>query len=400
MGIRGALLGLLLVSLCIGFQGDSFSQLFYRKAANSNQPHRFVGPEPCQPCHQEIYRAFIRTAHFKTSTLATEDSIKGNFAEGRNILRTRDPNIYFKMEKRRNGFYQAAYQGLKSNTPIRSERFDLVTGSGRRGQTYLYWSGNRLYQLPVSYLAAADRWVNSPGYVDGEVRFDRLLEPRCLECHATFFTVRGGSDYRRDYLLGVTCEKCHGPGSKHVEFESARPRGKSEAFISNPRRFSRDRKIDGCALCHSGPLMPKRPVFSYRPGEPLEEYFTPAAAGAPIPDVHGNQVGLLRSSRCFIASADMSCSTCHDVHREERNIAVLARKCLQCHQSRDCRVARRIGQIANDYCVDCHMPKRPSQTIKINSAAGSVSPFLRTHAIRIYPKEADGVLKRLSLQAK
>jgi hypothetical protein len=403
LGLVVALGTLGVFCLSLPFKRGAFPPLVRGDTApliHADATSRFTGAQSCQPCHQEIYRTFVRTAHFKTSRRATDDSIKGSFAEGSNILRTHDANVYFKMEKRGDGFYQTAYQGLKSDSPIRPERFDLVTGSGRRGQTYLYWRGNRLYQLPVSYLTSSDRWVNSPGYVDGEVRFDRLIEPRCLECHATFFPVRRGPEYGRDYLLGVSCEKCHGPGSKHVEFQSAHPTEKSGAFIQNPRHFSRDRKIDGCALCHSGPLQPKKPAFSYQPGEPLDDYFTSGAAGAPMPDVHGNQVGLLRSSRCFIVSANMSCSTCHDVHKEEREVTLLARKCTQCHRPRDCRVVQRVGQRARDYCIECHMPKQPSQMISIDSAAGSVSPFLRTHAIRIYPKAADGVLERLSVQPR
>lgn len=37
---------------------------------------------------------------------------------------------------------------------------------------------------------------------------------------------------------------------------------------------------------------------------------------------HGNQVGLLERSRCYIASPNMSCSTCHDVHTPEKPVAL------------------------------------------------------------------------------
>ncbi|MBI4523946.1 MAG: hypothetical protein HY695_09070 [Deltaproteobacteria bacterium] len=366
--------------------------------ANSDANSNFIGPQSCQPCHEEIYRSFIQTAHFRTSQVASHDTIKGSFAEGRNVLKTRNPSVYFKMEQRDDGFYQIGYQRFDEEIRTRSERFDLVTGSGRRGQTYLYWSRNRLFQLPVSYLAERDRWINSPGFTDGEIRFDRLIEPRCLECHATFFSVQEGFEYGNDYLLGVACEKCHGAGSKHVELHSARRAAKSGAFILNPRSLSREKKIAGCALCHSGPLTPKRPVFSYQPGQPLEDYFFQSGPGASAePDVHGNQVALLRSSRCFVASAKMSCSTCHDVHKEQRNTALLAQKCMQCHQPRDCGTVRRVGERARELCVDCHMPKRTSQAVRISSAAESAAPSLRTHAIRIYPDDAKTVLKGLPL---
>src|SRR5262245_4917894 len=62
------------------------------------------GVESCRVCHQAIFDDFIQTAHFKTSTRAGASSItgegKGAFSGGRNILRTRTADIYYKMERR------------------------------------------------------------------------------------------------------------------------------------------------------------------------------------------------------------------------------------------------------------------------------------------------------------
>ena len=109
----------------------------------------------------------------------------GNFAPGANILRTSNPALHFRMESTDSGFYQTAVMGLSRDTTVRSERVAYVSGS-RKGQSYLYWHGDRLYQLPVSYWAALG-WANSPAYPDGSANFDRQIPPRCLECHATWF---------------------------------------------------------------------------------------------------------------------------------------------------------------------------------------------------------------------
>ena len=53
--------------------------------------------------------------------------------------------------------------------------------------------------------------------------FDVLTEkyerdPKCLKCHTTGFgTPTGYKDESTPDLKGITCETCHGPGSKHVE---------------------------------------------------------------------------------------------------------------------------------------------------------------------------------------
>ena len=38
---------------------------------------------------------------------------------------------------------------------------DIVLGSGKIGQSYLYWRNDELFQLPISYLATRDSWMNT-----------------------------------------------------------------------------------------------------------------------------------------------------------------------------------------------------------------------------------------------
>jgi len=87
------------------------------------------------------------------------------------------------MEERKSGLYQVVYIKGKEET---ARRFDIVIGSGKKGQTYLYWYGNELNQLPVSYFASVHRWANSPGFPSETILFDRNIESRCMECHTTF----------------------------------------------------------------------------------------------------------------------------------------------------------------------------------------------------------------------
>src|SRR2546421_1594827 len=359
-------------------------------------------PEPrsCQPCHQTIVANFLRTAHFQTSAEATAQSIKAQFSEGHNLLRTGAAGIYFRMERRNGAFYQTGVDSGQGTS--RAERIDVVIGSGRRGQSYLYWRGGLLFELPVSYLTEIGRWINSPGYPDGRIDFGRLIVPRCLECHSTSFTLRtdrGAVRYSRAYVLGLSCEKCHGNGQAHVRYQSSHPADTVGKYILNPARFSRDRKVDNCALCHSGERDARAMPFSYRPGENLDDYFLPPSKGqVPIPDVHGNQVALLRRSRCFRTSPDLSCSTCHDVHERQRDVAWFAQKCLACHETRQHRLADQLGERMITWCIDCHMPTRRSKAIEINTPTRRVALRYRSHAIGIYREAAAAVLQSHGLE--
>src|SRR5450631_2085737 len=143
-----------------------------RPGASNTYSHEIAS---CRTCHEKIVDSFMETAHFRTSSLPYSHAIKGSFSEGQNVLRTRSEGTYFRMERRvsqgEDAFYQTAYQSTKAGVTSRTEQIDLVIGSGRKGQSYLYWKNGLLFQLPVSFLVERGGWANSPGYVDGEVNF-------------------------------------------------------------------------------------------------------------------------------------------------------------------------------------------------------------------------------------
>lgn len=351
----------------------------------------------CRGCHQAIVDRYLGTAHANTSAPGTKASIKGSFEPSHSVLRTGQPNISFRMEERGQAFYQTALDAGLARS--RTERIDLVIGSGRKGQSYLYWRQHLLLQLPVSYLTGLNQWINSPGYRDGEVDFTRVIPPRCLECHSTSFGLerdaQGALQYAPQYTLGITCEKCHGPATEHLQHQTSHPEQKAATGILNPAKFTRERQLDNCALCHSGPRRLRQPPFSYRPGAPLDSFLV-AQTGAenPNPDVHGDQIGLLRRTKCFQASPAMTCSTCHDVHGQERDLVPLAQKCLSCHQTSRHPNRAAIGDRMVPSCINCHMPDQPSSALRINTPTGHFAPSYRSHAIGIYPAAAAMLGKR------
>ncbi|MEO6541782.1 MAG: multiheme c-type cytochrome, partial [Ferruginibacter sp.] len=211
----------------------------------------FAGSASCMNCHKNIYDAHINTAHFKTSGPATDTNIRGSFKAGENTF---DYNNGGKvsMEKRADGYYQVAYI---NNIEKKSERFDMIIGSGTKGQSFASWTGNYLFQLPITYFTSATQWCNSPGYPN-KIAFNRPITSRCLECHSTYAEKTAAPETGHEafdkgtLIMGVTCEKCHGPAAKHVSFQTQNPTEKKAKFIINPALFSRQQSLDLCALCH------------------------------------------------------------------------------------------------------------------------------------------------------
>jgi hypothetical protein len=294
------------------------------------------------------------------------------------------------MTAAKDGYFESAVEQLSpSKTISHMERIDVVIGSGRKGQTYLFWKGDKLFELPVSYWTELDSWINSPGYPDGSPHFDKPVVPRCLECHASFFDWAPPPPNRfnkASLALGIRCEKCHGPGRKHVALYSSKspPRAGEVSAILNPASFSRGRQIDACSVCHAGAAEAIAPPLSFVPGQSIDGYlYIPFSdKDAPV-DVHGNQVQLLANSRCF-RSSQMTCTTCHEVHKPQREAAGFSEHCLNCHKVEACGRYPALGKSIASKCVDCHMPLQESETLVSDTNGRKLKPRVRNHRIGIY----------------
>ena len=302
-----------------------------------------------------------------------------------------DERVAVKMEKRADGYYQVEYGDGKEK---KAKRMDIVVGSGTMGQSFLTWQNNHLFQLPITYFSAADQWSNSPGFPD-RVVFNRVITSRCLECHSTYAAVispegKEPEEFDKNkFIYGVDCEKCHGAAAKHVEFQEKHPDDTTAKYIINPASFSRQQKLDLCALCHGGRLQKTQPSFSFTAGKSLGDYFlTDTFPPRPeLIDVHGNQYGLLRASKCFQMS-DMTCNTCHDTHKNEKNQpAIFSQRCMSCHGDLNAIggvTHRKLGAEIKTNCIDCHMELKPSRAISVFLPGDNVatSAKIRSHFIK------------------
>lgn len=360
---------------------------------------KFLGDAACVSCHRQLFETYSHTSHHLTSQHPDKTTILGSFASDRNSLMISsqqpapdEPRLSFQMQETPDGFFQEAVAELDGRRLTHSARIDVVIGSGTRGQSYLSWRQNQLFELPVSYWSDGRQWINSPGYRDGTANFDRKVDPRCLECHTTYIRALSDDPQTNRYdpatlIVGISCESCHGPGSDHVAQQRMHTPASAIDRILNPAKFSRDRQIDQCALCHNGTARAElAPAFTYSPGDDLSRFLAPSALDAEEhPDVHGNQVGLLKRSQCFLSSPTMSCSTCHNVHAPEKAASDYSQRCLECHEWQSCGKSKTLGkQIVND-CIQCHMPLEQTNAIVSETAGRMTRTSIRTHWIKVYP---------------
>lgn len=389
------------VSAIISILVVFFSTCINEKSqSNDVRGAAYIGSAKCINCHKNIYDTYINTAHYLSSRPASKDAIKGSFSPDSNAFYYR-PALKVIMEKRDSGFYQVAYI---DNMEKQARRFDIVFGSGRKGQSYAYWLGDYIFQLPVSYFAPEKSWVNSPNYPPHNVKFDRNIPIGCFECHSSYIKktfVEVAADRLIDHfnsnqiVYGIDCERCHGPAARHVYFHEKNPQEKKPQYISLYASLSKQEKLDRCAMCHSGPRQTYKSTFDFVPGDRLSNYVYPDTSSLNTSDidVHGKQYQLLAKSQCFIKSTILNCSSCHNTHVKEReNLSMFSQRCMNCHNTANhnfCRMAPSLGDNIVSNCIDCHMPAKPSRVITLMSQGKKkpIPAFVRTHYVSIYPEE-------------
>jgi tetratricopeptide (TPR) repeat protein len=286
---------------------------------------------------------------------------------------------------------------------------DYVLGSGARGYSYLtlredsgspsggearrpdQGRGGYLFQSPVSWYSQKQIWDTSPGFRVG-ARPGRPVIGMCLFCHANRARPREGYVNRFSepvfdgYAIG--CERCHGPGSRHVGDPGRKdPVTGADYTIVNPRHLEPELRAAVCEQCHvtgeARVVHRGLGLYDFRPGLPLEAFWSvyvrPTDREEDAKAVsHVEQMYL---SRCFARSEEnptkgkrkLGCTSCHDPHQHvgpQKRVAYYRERCLECHTERGCSVpeATRRLKDKDDSCIDCHMPRYPPSDIAHTTA--------------------------------
>src|SRR6266436_4443658 len=225
----------------------------------------------------------------------------------------------------------------------------------------------------------------------------------CADCHSTNlqrnFDPSTNSYHSTWSELDVSCEACHGPGSRHAAWAKS-PTGMPDdsakglvalladtgggrwvldpavgtAARTAPR--SSNGEIETCAFCHAR-RHEIAETFAY--GHPLLDSAVPSLLGAGIYFPDGQiqeedyEYGSFLQSRMF--ERGVTCSNCHDPHSLKLR-APGNQVCAQCHLPARFDTAAHTHHEAGSVgaqCANCHMPTRTYMVVDVR----------RDHAIRI-----------------
>jgi predicted CXXCH cytochrome family protein len=336
----------------------------------------FVGSQSCETCHSEQYKGWKQTrmANVVRDPREHPDAVLGDFTHS-------DPQRTFDLN-------QVAF----------------VYGS-RWKQRYFTKRGDDYYPLPAQWDVKKGRWL--PYHVEagtdwwtpfyGPSNFDRPTGPTCDGCHSVNYDIQT----KQVTEWNVGCEKCHGPGSLHVQHPT-------RTNIVNPEPLDFVRGNDTCIQCHSQGRPLQNPIagkyydwpVGFLPGDRLADYWKLEELKPGTTNFYQYANLTAHKNRMqgndFIQSnmyhRQLRCFDCHDVHSNQNpaNIKATANAvCLSCH-TKDNPAGLKGTVSAHTHhaetstgsqCVACHMPKI-EQTIKDN--------FVSAHTFRfITPAETE-----------
>jgi len=339
----------------------------------------FVGRESCRPCHESAFNDWEGSDHDKAMAEATEQTVLGDFDDA--VFEHRGVTSRF---YRRDGKHFVHTEGPGGEMG----EFEIAYTFGVEPlQQYLVpFPNGRLQALSLAWDTERERWFQL--YPDADIPPDDWLHwtrpaqtwnGMCAECHST--NLRKGYDPETDAFdttwseIDVSCEACHGPGSRHVDWADippmARPDLDDYGLVVSTREMTSPQQVELCAPCHSR----RSELGDYdHTRVALLDNQLPALLREGLYHADGQILGEVYVWGSFVQSKmfhnDVRCGDCHNVHslslHHEGNAL-----CLQCHRADaydtyDHHFHQKVheGRPSDGaLCVKCHMPEQPYMVV-------------------------------------
>ena len=325
----------------------------------------YVGRDVCAGCHRDIAMSHLRTNMARTwRGVAPDQQVPAKYDE----THQEGPAPEIKYELTRTG-QSLQYKVQMPGQPVLDFPVETMVGGDRHGLSFLFrvpaldglpLPRARLLEARYFHYAERNRLAFSLGFPEEkpttyETAMGRVLTPylemRCLGCHGAPRT------HGTRVETGVACENCHGPGQPHLAALGGHSR---DLRILNPDKLPVAERMRPCSQCHAGSSVVEDPM--------------------PDDALISDQVTALKNSECWRESAgQITCTNCHDPHRDAPRPVLVARAektCLRCHSATVrhraglCPVNRVTG------CVGCHMA---------NEIRGAF--VIAEHWIRVHPEQ-------------
>lgn len=339
-------------------------------------PSDYAGSQSCRECHRDLWERYQTHPMSHSMFLAAETSPPEDFERGTTFTAGRHE---YRVERSDAGIRHHEIARDAAGEVIYDQAVDIqyAVGSAKRGRSYFIDRGGLLFMSPISWYSeqGQGRWDLSPNYDPaGHLRFERRIGDACVSCHVGAARPRPQSAdrfYSPPFSeLSIGCERCHGPGERHVELRRSEGPAAQADSIVNPARLDASRRDAVCYQCHllgkERVLQYGRTDFDFRPGMYLGDVWAVLVEGTGVADDESteavSQAEQMLASRCYQASqGKLGCISCHDPHYSPaptERLDFYRTRCLACHSQRGCSESLEVRQQADkDSCVACHTPR-------------------------------------------
>jgi Tetratricopeptide repeat/Cytochrome c554 and c-prime len=339
----------------------------------------YVGMQTCRTCHESIYQTFIQTGMGQSFGYATKQKSAADFSPEHALVYDTALDYYYKPYWNNDSLYVMEFRVEDGDTVHKLiQKVNYIVGSGQHTNSHIYNTNGYLYQAPITFYTQKHRWDLAPGFEKGSnTRFQRLIELECMSCHNGYPDFVSNSENKYTALkTGIDCERCHGPGSIHVEERQTKPlvdtsKGPDYSIV-NPRRLPADLQNNVCQRCHLqgiAVLNDGKTFYDFHPGMKLSEVmnvFMPEYTGAQDKMIMASHVERMKKSQCYLQSGKLSCITCHNPHISVKFTprTQFINACQGCHGNaqgqHQCTETPQLRAAKNNDCVACHMPHNSS----------------------------------------
>lgn len=349
----------------------------------------YVGSEACENCHADKHNTFQHTGMGLSFNKATRQKSGADFSNA--LIYDSLSDLFYRSFWRGEDMFIAEFRIKEQDTThYREERIEYIIGSGQHTNSHFWSDQGYIYQAPMTWYVQEQRWGLPPGYESNNIRFSRKIEQECMTCHNSLPIMDQASTHKYlDIPNGISCERCHGPGSIHVNEKSkgitVDVSKEADYTIVNPKRLPWKLQIDLCQRCHlqgNAVLKNGKSFADFRPGMALSEVmqvYLPTYSNVNHPFIMASHAERFQQSKCFIQSnsenlsqynpeLNFTCISCHNPHVsvKETNTIQFNSRCIGCHaegKNQSCSESIKIRNSVENNCVNCHMPLKGAKDI-------------------------------------